>query len=718
MSRARLTVVAALAASLALIACAACTTGTSPPPEAPSVRATITVGKGPCAVVEAFGKVWVTLLSSSELVAIDPATNAVVGRYSMAGLQPCGITATATALWVGGGASSVVEVEPSSGAIKRTVVMPGPVWDLQAGAGALWVSLGERGQLVRIDPTSGTAGAPFEIGSRGSGGAGRIGGLAVAADGVYVADTDGRRIVHVAPTGTALLSTWPLQYRPAWLALEGDSLWISSTDDHVLVAVDTSSGAVGAPVPAGEKPQDPGAGAGVAYVADEASGRLTWATAAGAHGSVPLSGTGYWVSEVLASGLWVLDFDGTTVVRLNPSPAASPSASPSAARSTPAASARADLDKLLERLETLHPKPFHGIPRSEWVSRLEKVKADLPSRTPQQALVDVMGLVAALSHAGRDGHQIVIPLGTDPMLPVQVFEFTDGLFITNARDSSLVGARILAVDGTPIDTVLSRLEPLVPRDSPASVPLFRPFFFLRADVLLGLGVTTASDRVTLTVERAGTQRDVDLTPIPAAEFTTWAGPLGVIHLPARDGLRYTDKSELLQVERIGTSVYARLNEVHWPSADDLARLKAQLAKPGVQRVIFDLRQNSGGDNRTYWELVDVLRTVTVPLWVLTDRATFSAASNLATELEALSTVRFAGEPMGGGLNFWDEVEFIKLEHLPIPVQVGLSTEYFERSTPEDPRLTIEPDLPVGYTSADYFAGRDVLLDRLGTGSED
>lgn len=82
--------------------------------------------------------------------------------------------------------------------------------------------------------------------------------------------------------------------------------------------------------------------------------------------------------------------------------------------------------------------------------------------------------------------------------------------------------------------------------------------------------------------------------------------------------------------------------------------------------------------------MDVLRTVTVPLWVLTDRATFSAASNLATELEALSTVRFAGEPMGGGLNFWDEVEFIKLEHLPIPVQVGLSTEYFERSTPEGP----------------------------------
>ena len=39
------------------------------------------------------------------------------------------------------------------------------------------------------------------------------------------------------------------------------------------------------------------------------------------------------------------------------------------------------------------------------------------------------------------------------------------------------------------------------------------------------------------------------------------------------------------------------------------------------------------------------------LTVLTDRLTFSAASNLATQLEQSTSARFVGEPMGGGLNF-------------------------------------------------------------------
>jgi hypothetical protein len=68
--------------------------------------------------------------------------------------------------------------------------------------------------------------------------------------------------------------------------------------------------------------------------------------------------------------------------------------------------------------------------------------------------------------------------------------------------------------------------------------------------------------------------------------------------------------------------------------------------------------------------------------------------------------------MGGGLNFWDDVQFVELANLPIPLNVGISTVYHQKSTPDDPRLTIEPDLPVDLTSADYFAGVDAVLDAV------
>ena len=95
------------------------------------------------------------------------------------------------------------------------------------------------------------------------------------------------------------------------------------------------------------------------------------------------------------------------------------------------------------------------------------------------------------------------------------------------------------------------------------------------------------------------------------------------------------------------------------------------------------------------------------LFVLTDRVTFSAASNLATEIEQTTDAVFVGEAMGGGLNFWDDVKFYPMPHLPVPMRIGISTRYHEMSTPDDPRLTIEPDIAV-----------PVLVERLllGTGS--
>jgi hypothetical protein len=46
------------------------------------------------------------------------------------------------------------------------------------------------------------------------------------------------------------------------------------------------------------------------------------------------------------------------------------------------------------------------------------------------------------------------------------------------------------------------------------------------------------------------------------------------------------------------------------------------------------------------------------------------------------------------------------------MRVAVSTRYWEKSTPDDPRLTIEPDLAMPVRAADYFAGRDPLLEAV------
>ena len=71
-----------------------------------------------------------------------------------------------------------------------------------------------------------------------------------------------------------------------------------------------------------------------------------------------------------------------------------------------------------------------------------------------------------------------------------VMVWRGGVFVTAAMapHADLVGARLVAVGETQIEDVLDMLEPLVPRDGPATVPSFRPMYLLRAIVLRGLGI--------------------------------------------------------------------------------------------------------------------------------------------------------------------------------------------------------------------------------------
>ena len=394
-----------------------------------------------------------------------------------------------------------------------------------------------------------------------------------------------------------------------------------------------------------------------------------------------------------------------------------------AASSLPTAieAARAELDHALARLEAIHPQPFHAVARAEFVAVLDELKARLPELTPDEAAVELMRAWAMLS-TERDGHQFALPLEFDaePILPIKVYEFADGVFVTAAMapHADLVGARLVAVGETPIGEVLDMLEPLVPRDNPATVASFRPMYLLRAIVLRGLGIA-GDGAVGLTVALDGEERSVELEPVPSSEHRAWAGWLALHGLASREGLRHSQQGDphfALETLQDGRALYARFSRVQPVLAGAVDELRRLAADPRLERVVVDLRQNTGGDNTTYGNLLSALTQVATDppgsLFVLTDRVTFSAAANFATRLEQQTDARFAGEPMGGGLNFWNDVDWIELPEFVVPMRVAVSTRYWEMAEPDDPRLSIEPDLAVPVRAADYFAGRDVLLDAV------
>ncbi len=400
----------------------------------------------------------------------------------------------------------------------------------------------------------------------------------------------------------------------------------------------------------------------------------------------------------------------------SPSPSADGSAGPSVAD---LAAARADLDHLVDALEEIHPEPWHGIPRAEFVAALDDLKGRLGSLSPDETVVEVMRVTALLSRHGRDGHQFAIPAAgyEAPILPMSVYEFAEGLFVTAALspNEEIVGQRIVALAGHPIADVLAALEPLVPRDGPATVPAFRPAFLLSTEVLRGLGLI-GDGVVELSVADAqGVERTAPLTPMPFDDYFEELGGDAMTQLPNRADTLYLSSDEIISSQLLpdGHTLYIRYTQVRDLSAA-VGAIRDRALDPAVERIVLDLRQNGGGDNHSYPALLSVLEDFAAAhpgrLVVITDRVTFSAAANFAAEVEHGTDATFVGEAMGGGLNFWDDVIFIDLKHLATPMRVGISTRYWQKSDPDDPRLTIEPDIALPVRAADYFAGSDAALE--------
>ena len=321
-----------------------------------------------------------------------------------------------------------------------------------------------------------------------------------------------------------------------------------------------------------------------------------------------------------------------------------------------------DLVVLVEQAESLHPDLFFAVPQEEFYAAVDALFERIPELTDDQVIVEMMRLVAMIAREGRDGSSRLSAWRQFTNLPVQVYRFSDGWFVTESEaDETLVGARLEAIGGMPIDEVCERVASILTRDNQMDLigrlatPLIQP------ELLHAVGVTPERERATLRlVKRDGSVGEVTLEGrrLERGRFGNY--PFWGPGLPRDPDVRWLAKHEgswHFEIIEEAKAMYVRYDAV-FAQERDTGRTLVEFTDTfmgaahaaGVERIVVDVRSNGGGDKRMFTPLVERLRASpwNEPgrLFVLTGRKTTSAAGHFVTVVQKETEARLIGEPPG------------------------------------------------------------------------
>lgn len=338
------------------------------------------------------------------------------------------------------------------------------------------------------------------------------------------------------------------------------------------------------------------------------------------------------------------------------------------------------------------------------------------------------------------------------MLPIRFSDFSDGLYVMRVRkeNAELLGARILQIDGRPVEDVLTKLAEL----HGGTQAWRRNYAFIAlssSEILNGAGIAPAPDRSTWTfATRDGrtVQRTLHGYPPlydePRPDLWRWMAPAPIkgdkdrwsafsppgLRLPLT--LRDADRTfRRVRLSRACTMlIQMKGNEdTNGDSIGDfLKATEADLAADKPCSIIFDNRWNGGGDYTNTAGFAGRLHELVRPgghIYILTSPDTFSAGitTTVFVKQAAPAQITILGQSVGDRLTFWAEGNGGCLPNAPFCFHYATGKhDYAHRCM--DWRScywvnwfypartgTLEPDERIVESFADYLAGRDPVFDR-------
>jgi hypothetical protein len=390
---------------------------------------------------------------------------------------------------------------------------------------------------------------------------------------------------------------------------------------------------------------------------------------------------------------------------------------------------RDDLRFLVAQMREKHKNLFHTMTEAQFNDAVAKLDADIPHLNDDQIYVRFMQLMVLI----QDGHSgianLPLPGGikNNTNIPLRFVRYPDGVYIRAAAPeyADVVGGKVINVGNVDWQEAMRRVDSVASHDAgnPGHALAWSAELYLSCPhVLHGLGLSDSPESAVFTIEKDGQSRTITMKPSTViAKSHDNAVPAGWVDarpasVPVPLAYQHAERNFWFTELPEDHAIYFQFNEVHDADDETLAafaqRLGAALQKPEVERIVIDLRNNSGGDNTLERPLLVALirshQNRRGGIWLITGDGTFSAAQSFVNRIGNYAEVIVVGQPTGENPNQYGDPAHVTLPNTQLVA--AISTLWWQDEDPTDKRTATFPEIAIDPSFQQYVAGKDSTLE--------
>lgn len=387
----------------------------------------------------------------------------------------------------------------------------------------------------------------------------------------------------------------------------------------------------------------------------------------------------------------------------------------------------ADLDELQKEVHDNYPHLFKKIDQTTWDAEVAKLRTQIPDLAPHEVKIGLTRMVSLFQY----GHTQVPfrSIVEDGVLPVNLYHFEEGIFIEGVQKEhqNLLGAKLIKIGGMPVEEALQAIRPVVPVENDQYFKAYGLRFLTVPAVLHAQRVIPKlSKNVTMTLEKEGSVFEHTFTAVPLEELSrdygftipneNWvaARKQDTTPLYLKD---LNEKFYFFEYLPTSKTLYVRQSSVFNDDKETLAdfykRLFAFIDSNDIEKVIYDVRLNGGGNNYNNKPLIKgIMARPQInkkgAFFYIIGRNTFSACQNLTNEIENYTEAIIVGEPTGENKNFYGDARRVTLPNSKI--NAYLSYAWWQDMPQWENKDWTIPNIAVKMSFEDYVNNQDPVLE--------